>query len=187
MSALKFGLRLVLPLFLITAVVAAALGGINAITQDKIAEAQAEKVQQAIEKVLPEAENLRNAEVSAQEHPLVKSAYIADGGLAVQVQPAGFGGGISMMVGVDMDGKVLGVQVISHSETAGLGAVAGAATSAGQTFRDSFTGLFYPVSVSKDGGEADTLTGATITSRAVAEGVNAALACAKHLSKEARP
>lgn len=187
MSAFKFGLRLVLPLFLITAVVAAALGGINAITQDKIADAQAQKVQQAIEKVLPEATSLRNVEVTSEEHPLVKSAYLANNGFAVQVQPVGFGGGISMMVGVDLDGKVLGVQVISHTETAGLGAVAGAATSAGQVFRDSFTGLSYPVSVSKDGGEADTLTGATITSRAVAEGVNAALDCAKQLSKEAQP
>ena len=97
---------------------------------------------------------------------------------------AGFGGGLGMMVGVDNEGKVLGIQIISHTETAGLGAVAGATTSAGQAFRSSFAGLSYPVAVSKDGGAADTITGATITSRAVANGVNAALECAKQLNKE---
>ena len=175
MSMLKFVVRLVLPLFLIIAVVAAALGGINAITEDKIAAAKEEKVQQAIAAVLPNSLGLQQIPFSAEAHPLVKAVYTAEACYAIEVAPSGFGGSISMMVGVDPDGKVLGVQIISHTETAGLGAVAGASTAAGQAFRDSFKGLGYPVAVSKDGGEADTITGATITSRAVADGVNAAL------------
>lgn len=186
MSVFKFVLRLVLPLVLITAAVAAALGGINAITEGKIADAQAQKVQQAIEAVLPDAEGLTPVDFSAEDHPTVKTVYSANEGYAVEVEPAGFGGAIRMMVGVGMDGKVLGIQLIRHTETAGLGAVAGASTSAGQSFRDSFKDLFYPVSVSKDGGEADTITGATITSRAVAEGVNEALKCVENLRKEAQ-
>lgn len=185
MSVFKFVLRLVLPLFLIIVVVAAALGGINAITRDRIADAQAQKVQQAIAEVLSDSSNIQQIPFSAEEHSLVKSVYAAATGFAVEVEPAGFGGGIRMMVGVDMDGKVLGISIIRHTETAGLGAVAGASTAKGQAFRDSFKGLFYPVSASKDGGEADTITGATITSRAVADGVNAALRCVENLSKEA--
>ena len=82
-----------------------------------------------------------------------------------------------MMVGVDNDGKVLGISIINQSETAGLGAVAAADTSAGEAFRDQFAGMSGSVSVTKDGGAVDALTGATITSRAVCSGVNAALAC----------
>ena len=86
-----------------------------------------------------------------------------------------------MMVGVDHDGKVLGISIVSHTETSGLGAVAAASTSAGESFRGQFVGMSGSVSVTKDGGEVDSLTGATITSRAVCTGVNAALACAANL------
>ena len=79
------------------------------------------------------------------------------------------------MVGVDNDGKVLGISVISHTETAGLGAVAAAATSAGESFRGQFVGVSGEVSVAKDGGQIDAITGATITSRAVCAGVQSAL------------
>ena len=82
-----------------------------------------------------------------------------------------------MMVGVDFAGKVLGISVISHTESAGLGAVAASSTSAGETFRDQFVGQFGSVLVSKDGGTVDAITNATITSRAICDGVNAALDC----------
>ena len=78
--------------------------------------------------------------------------------------------------GVNNEGNVLGISIISHTETAGLGAVAAANTSPGEAFRAQFVGQSGSVSVSKDGGQIDALTGATITSRAVCVGVNAALA-----------
>jgi len=81
------------------------------------------------------------------------------------------------MVGVGTDGKVLGISIVSHTETAGLGAVAAAQTSAGEAFRSQFVGKSGAVAVSKDGGELDAITGATITSRAICVGVNAALDC----------
>ena len=101
-----------------------------------------------------------------------------ESGYAVKVAPSGFGGTVEMMVGVGTDGKVLGISIIKHAETPSLGAVAASKGSAGENFRDSFIGLSGTVAVSKDGGEADTISGATITSRAVAAGVNAALAVA---------
>ena len=87
-----------------------------------------------------------------------------------------------MMVGVGNDGKVLGISIISHTETAGLGAVAAADTPAGQTFRSYFEGASGSVAVTKDGGTVEAITGATITSRAVCDGVNAALAAVASLS-----
>lgn len=173
-STVKYILRLALTLLLITAVVAVALAAVNSVTAPKIAELNEQKTQDAIEAVLPGG----GQEVSFTDSTgLVSTVYKGDAGYAVQVTPAGFGGDISMMVGVGSDGKVLAISIISQSETAGLGAVSAATTSAGEAFRGQFAGMSGSVSVTKDGGAVDAITGATITSRAVCTGVNAALAC----------
>ena len=165
--------RLALTLLLITSVVAAALAGVNSVTSPIIAQKTAEKTQQAIETVLPgggEAIDFAPAD-------LVSKVYKGENGYAVEVTPGGFDNTITMMVGVDKAGNVLGISVVSHTETAGLGAVAAAETPAGISFREQFVGASGSVSVSKDGGEVDAITGATITSRAICAGVNAALEC----------
>ena len=171
MKTVLFVLRLALTLLAITAVVAVALAGVNMITAPAIAELNA---QTAIEAVLPGGgEEL----ASFPAVNLVSKVYASDAGYAVQVTPGGFDNTITMMVGVDKSGNVLGIDVISHSETAGLGAVADAETPAGIAFREQFKGVTGSVSVTKDGGQMDAITGATITSRAVCAGVNAALEC----------
>ena len=171
-SNVKFILRLALTLFLITSVVAALLAVVNNITAPVIADFNEAKTQAAIEAVLPGGGD----EIAIPEgHPLVSAAYESETGYAVQVTPGGFDNTITMMVGVDKEGNVLGISIISHTETAGLGAVAAATTSAGEAFRSQFVGMSGAVSVDKDGGEVAAITGATITSRAVCAGVNAAL------------
>ena len=173
-SMVKFVLRLALTLLAITSVVAVALAGVNMITAPAIAELNAKNTQAAIEAVLPGGgEEL--AEFPAVE--LVSKVYASDTGYAVQVTPGGFDNTITMMVGIDKAGNVLGIDVISHTETAGLGAVADAETPAGIAFREQFIGTSGSVSVTKDGGQMDAITGATITSRAICDGVNAALEC----------
>ena len=172
MKTILFVLRLALTLLAITAVVAVALAGVNMITAPAIAELNAQNTQAAIQAVLPGGgEEL--AEFPAVD--LVSKVYASETGYAVQVTPGGFDNTITMMVGVDTEGKVLGISIISHTETAGLGAVAAAGTPAGEAFRGSFVGKSGSVSVTKDGGQIDAITGATITSRAVCGGVNAAL------------
>ena len=169
-------LRLALTLFVICAVVAAALAGVNSVTKPIIDNLNAEKTQKAIETVLPGGfdEQLQNFD---DQGGLVSKVYKGANGYALEVLPSGFDNTITMMVGVDFDGKVLGISIVSHTETAGLGAVAAAQTSAGEAFRSQFVGTSGSVAVSKDGGELDAITGATITSRAICVGVNAALAC----------
>ena len=171
-STVKYVLRLALTLLAITAVVAAALAGVNSITAPAIAELNAQKTQEAIELVLPGGGE-EKADFPAV--PLVSKVYASETGYAVEVTPGGFDNTITMMVGVDTEGKALGISIISHTETAGLGAVAAAGTPAGEAFRAGFVGKSGSVSVTKDGGEIDSITGATITSRAVCVGVNAAL------------
>ena len=173
-STVKYVLRLALTLLAITAVVAAVLAGVNSITAPAIADLKAQKTQEAIELVLPGGGEI------VEDFPataLVSKVYASDSGYAVEVTPGGFDNTITMMVGVDTEGKVLGISVISHTETAGLGAVAAAGTPAGEAFRGGFVGKSGSVSVTKDGGEINAITGATITSRAVCAGVNAALEC----------
>ena len=175
MKNMKYILRLALTLLAITGLMAAALALVNQVTAPKIAEIKAEKTQLAIQAVLPGGG--QEMDVPAG-NPLVSKLYGSEKGYAVEVTPAGFDNTITMMVGVDMEGKVLGISIISHTETAGLGAVAAAKTSAGEAFRGQFVGL-SEAAVTKDGGAVDAITGATITSRAVCDGVNAALDCVK--------
>ena len=170
-STVMYILRLTVTLLLITSVVAAALAGVNSITAPKIAQLRAEKTQQAIEAVLPGG----GEEVEFPATALVSKVYASDAGYAVEVTPGGFDNTITMMVGVDKTGTVLGISIISHTETAGLGAVAAAGTPAGESFRGQFVGASGSVAVTKDNGEMDAITGATITSRAICVGVNAAL------------
>ena len=178
-STVKFVLRLALTLLAITAVVAVALAGVNSITAPAIAELNAQKTQEAIELVLPGGGE-EVAEFPAAD--LVAKVYKGENGYAVQTTPGGFDNTITMMVGIDNEGKALGISIISHTETAGLGAVAAAKTSAGENFRSQFVGASGSVGTAKRGtGTLNAITGATITSEAVCVGVNAALDCVANL------
>ncbi|MCD8355732.1 MAG: RnfABCDGE type electron transport complex subunit G [Clostridia bacterium] len=169
----------------ITLVVALALGAVNAVTVDKIAEINQQKILDSLELVMPgaEAEMIDIAEgttVTTETKNAtsveILSAYKmtkdgADAGYCVEVGPTGFGGVVDTMVGIDVDGNVTGISVISASaETPGLGA-----RSTEADFQAQYTGLVgTEVAVETDGGSIEALTGATITSRAVSEGVVAA-------------
>ena len=164
--------RLAITLLLITAVVAAALAAVNSVTAPRIQAINEQKTQTAIEAVLPGG---GESIAFTDDTGLVSTVYQGQSGYAVEVNPAGFNGTVTMMVGVDNTGKVLGISIVNHTETAGLGAVSAENSTAGNAFRGQFAGMSGSVSVTKDGGQVDALTGATITSRAVCTGVNAAL------------
>ena len=174
-STVKYVLRLALTLFAIAGVVALALAAVNMVTAPAIEKLNAEKTQAAIEAVLPGG---FDEEITgyADATGLVSKVYKGANGYALEVKPGGFDNVITMMVGVDFDGNILGISIVSHTETAGLGAVAADKTTKGDAFRGQFTGLTGEVKVTKDGGTVEAITGATITSRAVCDGVTAALA-----------
>ena len=173
-STAKYILRLTLTLLIICAVVAGILAAVNAVTAPIIAAAKEAKIQEAVSKVLPGGgEETDFIDATG----IVTTAYLGENGYAVQVEPAGFGGAITMMVGVDFDGKVLGISIISHAETPGLGAIASAGTDKGNAFRDQFVGLVSGIIIGDGENQIDALSGATVTSQAVVDGVNAALAC----------
>lgn len=169
-------LRLTLVLFLITAVVAGLLGAVNLLTKDKIAENTKIKAESAMREVM-DAESYESMPLSEKNKADgITEAYKCENGYIVRLNAMGFGGAIDMMVGIDFDGNVTGISIISHAETASLGA-----NCTREDFRSQFVGANDTLSVSKDGGSIDALTGATVTSRAVTNGVNVALAFVKEV------
>ena len=170
-----YALRLSGILLLICVCVSAALAGVNAITKDRIAAIQLEKTQAAVAQVLEGTSEKMDLSAIA-DLGIVRGAYSSEYGYAVEIAPNGFDGEILMMVGVDLDGKVTGISIISQTETAGLGAEAAASSAKGNAFRDQFVGLTTgEIQLAKDGGTLDALTGATISSRAVTLGVQTAV------------
>ena len=175
-SIVMYVLRLAGTLLLICAVTAGLLAGVNAITAPIIAELNAAATQEAISAVLPGGFDSEITDY-ADATGIVSKVYQGANGYALEVGPGGFDNTITMMVGIVNEGKVLGISIVNHTETAGLGAVADADTPKGIAFREQFIGTSGSVSVTKDGGMMDAITGATITSRAICVGVNAALDC----------
>ncbi len=177
-----------LVLFVISAVVALLLAFTHSVTKDKIAENTLKEQLQAKQEVLQEAFDFLDVEFK-DETGLVRSlsqGVSGDGkhvGWVANVVPSGYGGAIDVMVGIGLDGNLTGVKVVSHSETAGLGAKA-----AEDEFPSQYVGksIQNPLTVIKNGtpktDEIVAISGATITSRAVTSGVNAAMDAVKRLN-----
>jgi electron transport complex protein RnfG len=174
-------LRLTATLLAICAVVALALAGVNAITAKKIAENKEQKTKEALQQVLPGAAVFEEISFTDASGLVTKVYQDPAVGYAVEVAPNGFGGAITMMVGVSFEGKVLGISIISHAETPGLGAVAAAGTDKGVAFREQFKGLISGITVGDGENQIAAISGATISSKAVANGVNVALECVKNM------
>lgn len=166
--------RLVLVLFIICVITSLLLGLVYSITEDPIAENKARKTAEAKQVVLPAEEYIPEEYTGTDKSIVGIERAILGGyqaGWVVQVTASGFGGAIDMVVGIDMDGLVRGIDIVKMSETSGLGANAD-----NDSFKSQFIGLGGKFAVSKDGGSIQALTGATVTSRAVTNAVNSALA-----------
>lgn len=167
--------NMVLSLGIITIVAAAALAGVYTLTEEPIAQAKAQKQQDAIGEVLPGIEFNNNPAAEATEveingetvtvFPARKDGELV--GTAVESHDNnGFSGLITVMYGFDPAGVITGYAVMQHAETPGLG------SKMGEWFCDpahTIIGLDSNTSnltVSKDGGDIDAITAATISSRA---------------------
>ena len=155
------------------------LGGAYVLTKEPIDAAAAEKTNRAISQVLPSFENASErsfVEVYGKDFPY----YVAKNGedlvgYAIESTVVGFGGNLTVMVGVTPDRVVCNTSVLSHSETPGLGAKC----TTDPKFVSQWVGLNPSekiLTVKKDGGDIDAITASTITSRAYALAVENALA-----------
>lgn len=185
MNNTKFVIKLAAILFAIAFVASLLLVLCNALTKDRIAILQLEAENSARSKVLPGATEFEKLDPSEN----VSEAYIGKDeagntiGYCFKTEPSGFGGKITMIVGITADGAVGGVEITTMAETPGLGAKADE-----EEWISQFSGKTGSVTVVKTGNakdnEVNAISGATITSKAVAQGVNTAIDEAKAIAEK---
>lgn len=167
---------LVIVLFAICAATALVLGLTNMLTAPYIAANKEAKTQKAMSEVLP-ADAYEPVEYTGGDASVLSINKAGDAGYVVEVKPAtSFSGNLIVMVGVDNEGACTGISITSTGETSGLGSNAGK-----PDWQAQFVGKTGEVKVTKDGGEINAITGATITSRGVSEAVTSAIAAAASL------
>jgi len=163
----------------IALVAGAALASVNELTKDTIQQLKEKSEQDAIAQVLGggDVKVLKVDTIAINDCNFVVM-NAGDKGVAVKsVDPmnASFGGGLTIMVGIDPNGVVLGYSILETHETPGLGAKANEWFQKGQKGDIIGRNLTEKkLMVSKDGGDVDAITASTITSRAFLRAVNAA-------------
>lgn len=170
-------INMVAVLFTITLIASAGVGAVNMITVEPIAAAKAAATEAALGEVLPAFEATETTELTIDDMPI--KVYTAKQGEEVvgyaveTMTKSGFSGVVKLMVGFLNDGTINNVNVLQQAETPGLGTKMcdeGNPLLAGVQGKEA-TGTFK---VTKDGGEVDALTAATISSRAYLDAVNRA-------------
>lgn len=163
----------------IALVAGAALASVNELTKDTIQQLKEKSEQDAIAQVLGGGDvKVQKVDTITINDCNFVVMNAGDKGVAVKaVDPmnASFGGGLTIMVGIDPNGVVLGYSILETHETPGLGAKANEWFQKGQKgdiIGRNLTGK--ELAVSKDGGDIDAITASTITSRAFLRAVNAA-------------
>ena len=161
-------------LFLICAVAAGLLAAVNSVTAPKIAENSAATANEARKTVLPEAESFEEKTLSDGTVYYAGVSGYGKVGYVFNTSAAGYGGEIALTVGVNSDGAVTGITILTINETPGLGMNAKK-----ESFISQFTGKSGSISVVKGSASGDNeisaITSATITSKAVTSAVNKAL------------
>ena len=167
---MKFIGMITFKLFLICTITATLLSGVNALTAERIQQNLEREKTEAIAAIFPNADE--NQKLSTLPEGIAGLYLVLSGGdllgYAAEVTPLGFGGDMNIMVGVNADGTVAGIKIVSHSETPGLGNRVEDAD-----YLSQYTGKTGPLTL---GGGIDAITGSTVSSKAVLDGVNTALA-----------
>ena len=180
----KFVLKVAGTLTIIALVVAALLGVVDMVTRDKIDAINVEKTNQALAAVAPEGAEFTPVELSdaavsaAAAYGTLDSMYeMSTGGYAMKIVASGSQGSIEMIVGVDGNKALTGVSVVNHSETGGIGTkvINNDPNSAGTPVLDQFIGMSGAGSLVV-GKTVTPISGATVTSKGITAGCNAALA-----------
>ena len=186
----KYIIKLTVTLFVTCVVVAALLGLVDNVTRDKIAAINWENTVAAMKAVVadPDATTFSDA---LENTEAMSAAALAGGGTldsvyevqvggasagyAIKVVASGSQGNIEMMVGVDGEGAVTGVSIVDNAETAGIGSKV---MENQNGVLDQFIGRSAADGTLAVGTNVDAITGATVSSKGVTAGVNAALAVA---------
>ena len=180
-------------LFAITLIAGLALGFVNELTKDPIAYQQELKVQRACAAVFDDAASFEalpatgGSQGNGVEIGTVFKALAGDGTLLGYVinttSSEGYGGDISLMMGVRMDGTVNGISLLAIAETPGLGMQAGDVL-VPQYAGKNVPSFIYTKSGAVNDNEIDAISGATVTTAAVNNAVNGGLTYFNNTLKE---
>ena len=187
----KYIVKLTVTLLGTCLIVALLLGLVNGVTAGPIAEINQQKTEAAMLAVVSDPDNTTFSDALELSGDMTAAATAAGGtlnemyevqvngeaaGYAVKVTASGSQGSIEMMVGVD--GAVTGVSIVSHSETSGIGTkvMGNDPTASGVGVLDQFIGKSAADGTLTVGTNVDAITGATVSTKGVTAGVNAALA-----------
>jgi len=167
--------KMVVILTFIASLSGAILSFVYTSTKEKIAEAYRQEFLKALVKVLPEHDNEPDKDIKMVKSRPVYVAKYKGAVVAYAIKSTsskGYGGDIDVLLGVSKEGKILGIEILRHAETPGLGNKIET-----EEFKNSFKGLDLndKIAVKKDGGVIDQFSGATISPRAVAEAVKMGL------------
>jgi electron transport complex protein RnfG len=153
-------------LTLVALIAVSLLVGIDSITAEKIEQQEEQKVQEMLAEMFADMDSYQ-ADDPVED---IYTVYVDEDviGYAFEAVGKGYGGDIKLLIGLEDDKSTLkGVTVISQEETPGLGS-----RITDEAFLNMFTGIDRSdVALSKDGGEIDAITGATISSSAVVDTV----------------
>ena len=157
------------------------LAATDLVTHESIAQRKVEDLQNSLVQVIPTSIHDNNPVKDDAGKDVTVYRAMKDGkitGVAYAIEGTGYGGPISLIMGVDADGKILGVRATAFKETPGLGDKIDPAKS---DWIIRFTGLSLgnPAEdkwkVKKDGGYFDQFAGATITPRGVVAAIKGGL------------
>ncbi|MGB9683176.1 MAG: FMN-binding protein [bacterium] len=161
---MKEHLKTALLLAFICLLAAGSLGYFYQLTEPIIVQQQVNAKLAIKKELLSQATEFKDVKVRGQEVSLgIDNGKIIGGVITLSVK--GYGGPIDMVVGADTDGRITGVRIISHNETPGLGE---------RATKESFLSQF----IGKDQEELNKtklITGATISSKAIRNGIKEAL------------
>ena len=181
----KFVLKVAGTLTAIALVVAALLGLVNSVTHERIEEFNFAATRAALDQVTPEGSDYDPVELTEdmiaaakeQGGTLTEMYCVSTGGYACKVVASGSQGNIEMIVGVDESGAISGISVVENAETKGIGSkvMDNLPNAAGVPVLDQFIGLTGAGDLVV-GKNITAITGATVSTRGITAGANAALA-----------
>ena len=181
----KFVLKVAGTLTAIALVVAALLGLVNSVTNERIEEFNFAATRAALDQVTPEGSDYDPVELTEdmiaaakeQGGTLTEMYAVSTGGYACKVVASGSQGNIEMIVGVDESGAISGISVVENAETKGIGSkvMDNLPNAAGVPVLDQFIGLTGAGDLVV-GKNITAITGATVSTRGITAGANAALA-----------
>ena len=187
-------IKLGLILLIFTVIAAGILGTLHLQTKDIIAEGQIEANNEARQEVLPEGEEFEEMDQATFDGAVTDSPHVEEiyegldssgeiVGYTIKTSLSGYSGPVVVMTGINTEGVISGMKVVSNTETPGLGANASNPEFQDQYAEKSADGNIELVKNSPGDEEVEALTGATITSKAVTDSVNEAIDAYNNISK----